>query len=200
MSIIDKITGRAKKAAGDLADDPSLRREGRNEERKGDAKESQVAPRSAPPRSASASPTSSARPDANHGIVLTGRRAIVTGAATGIGRATALRLGADGAAVAVNYIGDRAPADEVVAQIGGPGPWRRDVSSESGRRALREAEEALGGPVDLLVNNAGVEAPYELADMPLAGVAARAGREPHRPLPLLPRAGAPAARRAAARR
>jgi uncharacterized protein YjbJ (UPF0337 family) len=39
MSIIDKITGRAKKAAGDLADDPSLRREGRKEERKGEAKE-----------------------------------------------------------------------------------------------------------------------------------------------------------------
>ena len=39
MSIIDKITGRAKKAAGDLADDPSLRREGAREERKGEAKE-----------------------------------------------------------------------------------------------------------------------------------------------------------------
>ncbi|HWH45946.1 MAG TPA: CsbD family protein [Thermoleophilaceae bacterium] len=39
MSIIDKITGRAKKAAGDLADDPSLRREGAKEERKGEAKE-----------------------------------------------------------------------------------------------------------------------------------------------------------------
>jgi uncharacterized protein YjbJ (UPF0337 family) len=39
MSILDKITGRAKKAAGDLADDPSLRRQGRQEERKGEAKE-----------------------------------------------------------------------------------------------------------------------------------------------------------------
>ena len=39
MSIIDKITGRAKKAVGDLADDPALRREGRTEERKGEAKE-----------------------------------------------------------------------------------------------------------------------------------------------------------------
>jgi uncharacterized protein YjbJ (UPF0337 family) len=39
MSFIDKITGRAKKAAGDLADDPSLRREGRREERKGEAKD-----------------------------------------------------------------------------------------------------------------------------------------------------------------
>jgi uncharacterized protein YjbJ (UPF0337 family) len=39
MSIIDKITGRTKKAAGDLADDASLRREGRQEERKGEAKD-----------------------------------------------------------------------------------------------------------------------------------------------------------------
>jgi uncharacterized protein YjbJ (UPF0337 family) len=39
MRILDKLTGRAKKAAGDLADDPSLRREGRKEERKGEAKE-----------------------------------------------------------------------------------------------------------------------------------------------------------------
>ena len=39
MSLIDKITGRAKKAAGDLADDSSLRREGRKEERKGEEKD-----------------------------------------------------------------------------------------------------------------------------------------------------------------
>jgi uncharacterized protein YjbJ (UPF0337 family) len=39
MSIKDKITGRAKKAAGDLADDEKLHREGRQEERKGEAKE-----------------------------------------------------------------------------------------------------------------------------------------------------------------
>jgi uncharacterized protein YjbJ (UPF0337 family) len=39
MGILDKITGRAKKAAGDIADDASLRREGRQEERKGEAKD-----------------------------------------------------------------------------------------------------------------------------------------------------------------
>lgn len=39
MGLLDKITGRTKKAAGDLMDDPSLRREGRREERKGEAKE-----------------------------------------------------------------------------------------------------------------------------------------------------------------
>jgi uncharacterized protein YjbJ (UPF0337 family) len=39
MGIIDKITGRTKKAAGDLTDDASLRREGQHEERKGEKKE-----------------------------------------------------------------------------------------------------------------------------------------------------------------
>jgi uncharacterized protein YjbJ (UPF0337 family) len=39
MSLTDKISGRIKKAAGDLADDASLRHEGRQEERKGEAKD-----------------------------------------------------------------------------------------------------------------------------------------------------------------
>ena len=39
MGLLDKITGRAKKAAGDLSGDSSLRREGRQEERKGEAKD-----------------------------------------------------------------------------------------------------------------------------------------------------------------
>jgi uncharacterized protein YjbJ (UPF0337 family) len=39
MSLTDKISGRIKKAAGDLTDDASLRREGRQEERKGEAKD-----------------------------------------------------------------------------------------------------------------------------------------------------------------
>lgn len=39
MSLMDKISGRFKKAAGDLSDDPALRRQGRREERKGEAKD-----------------------------------------------------------------------------------------------------------------------------------------------------------------
>ena len=40
MSIVDKITGRAKKAAGDVTDDAHMRQQGRKEEQKGDAKDS----------------------------------------------------------------------------------------------------------------------------------------------------------------
>jgi uncharacterized protein YjbJ (UPF0337 family) len=39
MGLTDKITGRLKKAAGDLTDDASMRQEGRREERKGEAKD-----------------------------------------------------------------------------------------------------------------------------------------------------------------
>ncbi len=39
MGLMDKITGRAKQAAGDLADDGGLKRKGKQEERKGEAKE-----------------------------------------------------------------------------------------------------------------------------------------------------------------
>jgi len=39
MGLLDKLTGRAKQAAGDLTDDASLRRQGRREEEKGEKKE-----------------------------------------------------------------------------------------------------------------------------------------------------------------
>jgi uncharacterized protein YjbJ (UPF0337 family) len=42
VSLIDKIMGRTKKAAGDLAGEPGLRREGQREERKGEAKDELV--------------------------------------------------------------------------------------------------------------------------------------------------------------
>jgi uncharacterized protein YjbJ (UPF0337 family) len=42
MGIMDKITGRAKKATGDVTNDASLRQQGRKEEQKGDAKERQA--------------------------------------------------------------------------------------------------------------------------------------------------------------
>ncbi|HEX2232041.1 MAG TPA: glucose 1-dehydrogenase [Thermoleophilaceae bacterium] len=103
---------------------------------------------------------------------LEGRRALVTGGNTGIGRATCLRLGADGAAVALNYLRDPDAADEVVRQIGESDSaavaLEGDVGDEASvERFFAGAEEALGGPVDVLVNNAGIEMPYLLVDMPL---------------------------------
>jgi glucose 1-dehydrogenase len=103
---------------------------------------------------------------------LVGRRALVTGAATGIGRATVQRLAAEGASAVVNYVGSRDPADEVVGEIAAAGGHalavEADVSNEEQVQAMfARASEELGGPVDLLVNNAGVEAPYTLVDMPL---------------------------------
>jgi glucose 1-dehydrogenase len=101
-----------------------------------------------------------------------GRRALVTGAATGIGRSTAARLAADGASVIVNYVGDAAPAEEAVAAIEQGGgralAIEADVSDEVQVIAMfARARDQLGGPVDLLVNNAGVEKPFPLVEMPL---------------------------------
>ncbi len=103
---------------------------------------------------------------------LDGRRALVTGGASGIGAATAKRLAADGASVVVNYIGDPESADAVVAEAREGGTrivaLRADVSAEDEVMAMfKRSGEELGGPVDLLVNNAGIEKPYALVDMPL---------------------------------
>jgi glucose 1-dehydrogenase len=100
------------------------------------------------------------------------RRALVTGAATGIGRATAARLAAEGASLVVNYVGDPTAAESLVKEIeGGSGravAIAADVSNEEQVVAMfGRARQELGGPVDLLVNNAGVERPFALVDMPL---------------------------------
>jgi glucose 1-dehydrogenase len=96
----------------------------------------------------------------------------VTGAATGIGRATAERLAADGAAVVVNYVGGSRDADSAVAEIEAAGGRAlaigADVTKEKQVRSMfQRARKELGGPVDILVNNAGVEKPFKLVDMPL---------------------------------
>jgi glucose 1-dehydrogenase len=96
----------------------------------------------------------------------------VTGAATGIGRSTAKRLAAEGAAVIVNYVGSEEQAASAVSEIEGDHgraiSIQADVSNEEQVQAMfARAREELGGPVDLLVNNAGVEKPFKLVDMPL---------------------------------
>jgi glucose 1-dehydrogenase len=103
--------------------------------------------------------------------LLTGRRALVTGATTGIGRGTAFEVAAHGAAVAIDYRGKEDEASAMVAAIEGAGgraiAVQMDISKEDEvSRGFAQAREAFGG-LDLVVNNAGVEAPYELVDMPL---------------------------------
>jgi len=99
---------------------------------------------------------------------LSGRRALVTGSATGIGRATAKRLAADGASVVVNYVGNPDQAKSAVEEIGHAIAIEADVSNEDQVVAMfNKAADELGGPIDLLVNNAGIEKPFKLVDMPL---------------------------------
>ncbi|MDR3530487.1 MAG: SDR family NAD(P)-dependent oxidoreductase, partial [Rhodopila sp.] len=84
--------------------------------------------------------------------------AIVTGAGSGIGRATAIRLARDGRAVMVNDLHASA-ADAVVAEIVASGGRAvsgvGDVSSESDVESMVRRAGAVLGPVTLLVNNAG---------------------------------------------
>lgn len=91
---------------------------------------------------------------------LEGKRVLITGAASGIGLATASAFGEAGATVALNFLPEDVRGAEAVARIAGqgrpvveaPGNVARRESAES---MVREAVAALGG-LDVLVNNAGI--------------------------------------------
>ena len=99
------------------------------------------------------------RPGEGNGVErLAGRVALITGAASGIGKATAERLAAEGAAVMITDVNDeggKAVADEL--GYGGRAAYRHlDVASEQEwQQAVAGAVEQFGG-LDILVNNAGV--------------------------------------------
>lgn len=101
---------------------------------------------------------------------LTGKTAIVTGGASGIGRASAIALAAEGASVAVSDV-DTAGTEETVEliqQAGGNAiAVRCDVSQEDDARRLIEETVAAFGGVNVLFNNAGIN-PMEgnVVDLP----------------------------------
>jgi 3-oxoacyl-[acyl-carrier protein] reductase len=101
---------------------------------------------------------------------LDGRIALVTGGSRGLGRAIAVALAREGAAVAFNYAKSKGEADETLAalqDVGRPA-WAFPVSvlDRDGIRAMVKTIEAdAGGPIDILVNNAGVGQVVPLALM-----------------------------------
>ncbi len=105
--------------------------------------------------------------------LLAGRRALVTGGATGIGRAVVERLVAEGAAVAVNYLDETSEVAELVREAEARGGTvvavQGDVSVEDDVTTMfREARAAFGAPVDRLVSNAGIESASTLVETELA--------------------------------
>ena len=89
---------------------------------------------------------------------LHGQVALVTGGSRGIGKAIALALGREGAAVAVNYISPREEAEETVKAIreagGTAAVFYADITNrEDVERMVEECQNVLG-PVDILVNAA----------------------------------------------
>lgn len=91
---------------------------------------------------------------------LKGKVALVTGASKGIGAAIARELAANGAAVAVNYSGSKAAAEQVVNQINNAGgkaiAVQANLADPGSIGPLVEKTAQELGPIDVLVNNAGI--------------------------------------------
>jgi len=101
------------------------------------------------------------------GMRFAGQTAIVTGAGRGMGRAVALALAREGAAVVVGEV-DRRAAEQAVAEIEAAGGRAVAVIADIARvddvrRLFKETVDAVGG-LDILVNNAGIGIPKPLVD------------------------------------
>ena len=89
-----------------------------------------------------------------------GKTAFVTGGSRGIGAAVVRRLAAEGYAVGINYLQSKDRAESLAGELRAQGTCAAAVQADVSDReavtaAIREAESALG-PIDLLVNNAGI--------------------------------------------
>ena len=100
-------------------------------------------------------------------LQLNGRRALVTGSSSGIGEAIARMLAEEGSAVVVHGR-NRERAEKVASDIHAAGVAIGDLSTDSGAEAVHdEARAALGGPIEILVNNAGGSATGNTARAPI---------------------------------
>jgi glucose 1-dehydrogenase len=104
--------------------------------------------------------------------VLSGQKALVTGAGSGIGRAIAIALGHAGADVVVNYVSGADTAEQVADEIRAAGvkalAIRADVSDEGQvQQMFKQAIEAFG-TLDILVNNAGLQQDAAFENLTLA--------------------------------
>jgi glucose 1-dehydrogenase len=103
---------------------------------------------------------------------LTGQKALVTGANSGIGKAIALALGHAGADVVVNYVSREEESVKVVDEIRRCGAKaiaiRADVSSEADVQAMFARMQESFGAIDIVVNNAGLQKDAPFDEMTLA--------------------------------
>ena len=104
--------------------------------------------------------------------LLSGQKALVTGANSGIGKAVAIALGQAGADVAVNFLRDEGPANDVVQAIFKLGTRaiavQADVSQEAEVEAMFSKILKQFGTLDILVSNAGLQKDAPLEEMTLA--------------------------------
>ncbi|WP_328877222.1 SDR family oxidoreductase [Streptomyces sp. NBC_00299] len=104
--------------------------------------------------------------------LLKGQKALVTGANSGIGKATAVALGRAGADVVVNYVAGRDEAEKVVEEIKSFGvraaAYEADVSDEDQVVAMTNRMVEEFGTIDILVANAGLQRDAPFTEMTLA--------------------------------